>query len=464
MSFRTLTDSYKASHYKQYPPGTTKVYSFLQSRVGARWDETVWVGLQYFLRAYLSEAAVAASAPEFVRDFELLNAHLGPGIANIDGWHHLYAKHGHRLPLRIKAVAEGTVVPTDNVLMTVENTDPDFYWLTNYVESLLVQTWYPSTVATQSRIMKRVLAQYLDETGTPGDIEFKLHDFGLRGSTSPESAALGGFAHLVNFKGTDTMPALQIARDHYGCNMAGFSIPAAEHSTITSWGKEHECDAYANMLDQYPTGLVAVVSDSYDIFHACQQHWGTTLRERVLSRDGTLVIRPDSGEPVSVLRRVLAILKDRFGATLNDKGYWVLNPKVRVIQGDGIDLASMTEILRDLKATRVDGHGWSADNLAFGSGGGLLQKDLTRDTQRIAFKASYVEGDGWRRDVMKSPITDPYKISKAGRFALTRDEHGYHTCSEGQIGERDNLLRTVFENGVLFNEERLDDIRARAAL
>lgn len=387
----------------------------------------------------------------------LLTAHFGQDLLNREGWYKIVAKGG-KLPIRIRAVPEGTVVPTSNVLMTVENTDPSFPWLTNYLESLLVQAWYPTTVATKSRNMKKRISQALHETGTPNLIDFKLHDFGFRGSTSPESAAIGGCAHLVNFKGTDTLPALKLAKDFYFEEMAGFSIPAAEHSTITSWGKEREVDAFRNMLDQFPTGLVAVVSDSYDIFNACQKIWGTDLKERVLARDGVLVIRPDSGDPVNVIGKVLEILGERFGYERNAKGFKVLHPKVRVIQGDGIDEEMLGRILDSLTAS-----GWSADNIAFGSGGGLLQK-LDRDTHKFAFKCNEVEVNGLRRPVYKSPVTDPGKFSKAGRLALVKTESGFATVPLDTIGTREDQLRTVFENGYAINPSTLAYIRARASL
>lgn len=449
-----LSDSYKPSHWKGYPPGTSHVYSFFESR-GGRWPETVFFGLQYFLDTYLATPVTQADVDEAEA---LYGAHLGPGIFNRAGWQHIVDAHGGRLPLRIKAVPEGSVIPVSNVLMTVENTDPAVPWLTNYVESLLVQVWYPSTVATQSRAMKARILAALEKTGTPEAIDFKLHDFGFRGSTSPESSAIGGCAHLINFKGTDTVPALVLARDIYGEPMAGFSIPAAEHSTITAWGREREVEAYRNMLAQFPTGLVAVVSDSYDVFAACRDLWGTTLREQVLERDGVLVIRPDSGYPPEIVCQVLRILMDRFGAEKNDKGYLVLHPKVRVIQGDGIDADMVDAILDEMKEA-----GWSADNIAFGSGGGLLQK-VDRDTSKYAFKCSSVVVNGQSREVMKEPVTDPGKRSKAGRLALVNLSFGgVGTVREDHVGrDRENLLQDVFVNGSMTNRTTLAEVRERA--
>ena len=342
--------------------------------------------------------------------------------------------------------------------MTVENTDDEAYWLTNWLETLLVQVWYPSTVATQSRAMKQVLLRFLSETGNPNLIGFKLHDFGFRGVTCPEQAALGGAAHLVNFQGTDTIPGLLLARQFYGCEMAGFSIPAAEHSTITSWGEEHELDAMRNMLTQYPTGLVACVSDSFDIFRACSEYWGRELKDAVLARDGVLVVRPDSGDPPTVVVEVLTRLGEAFGTSTNSLGFKVLHPKVRVIQGDGIDFTMLGRILSATKDA-----GWSADNIAFGSGGGLLQK-LNRDTQRFAFKCSSIVVGDEVRDVFKRPVTDGGKKSKAGRLKLIRGGDGQlQTVRESEMLGQPNLLQTVFENGDVLRSDSFTEIRVRAA-
>lgn len=447
-----MTDSYKVTHWKQYPKGTSRVYSFFESR-GGRFPEVIFFGLQYFMKKYLEGEVLTKEKIEEAK--EIFDAHLGPGLMNVEGWERLLEKHGGRLPIEIKAVPEGTSVPTSNVLMTVENTDPEFPWLTNYLETLLSEIWYPSTVCTQSRAMKAVIRKALEKSGDPKLIDFKLHDFGYRGSTSPESAGIGGAAHLVNFKGTDTVAALTVARRFYGESMAGFSIPAAEHSTITSWGKGREAEAYANMLTAYPTGLVAVVSDSYNVYEACRELWGKQLWKMVMERDGTVVIRPDSGHPPTVVLEVLNILGEAFGFTVNAKGYKVLHPKVRVIQGDGIDYIMLEEILNTiLKA------GWSADNIAFGSGGGLLQK-LDRDTQKFAFKCSAIQiGSAWT-DVMKDPVTDHGKKSKAGRMKLVEENSQMKTV---RLGEEpgDDLLVSVFRDGKILIEQSFAEIRNRS--
>jgi len=448
-----LTDSYKASHHAQYPPGTTRVYSYLESR-GGRFDEVVFFGLQYLLHEYLAGAVVRREHVDEAEAF--FAAHLGqPRIFHRAGWEHVLARHGGRLPLAIRAVPEGTVVPTHNALLTVENTDPACFWLTNYLETLLVQVWYGTTVATLSRELRKLILRSLEKTGTPAEIDARLHDFGFRGVSSVESAAVGGAAHLLSFSGTDNLAGVRLAQRIYAAETPGFSIPAAEHSTITAWGPEHEERAYAHMLDTYPSGAVSVVSDSWDVLRACRELWGGRLRERVLARQGTLVVRPDSGDPVDTVLQVLEALGQRFGAQVNAKGYRVLPPQLRVIQGDAVDYEQAERIL----GTLAD-HRWSADNLLFGMGGALLQK-LHRDTQRFAFKCSWTEAMGRGRDVSKAPVTDPGKRSKAGRLALVRTPQGLATVPEREAQGRD-LLVPFFRDGELLRRDRFDELRARA--
>lgn len=290
-----LTDNYKVTHWRQYPKGAEIVYSYLESR-GGQFDKTVMFGLQYIIKKYLTGKVITKKRIDEAEKF--FTAHLGDKyLFNREGWEYILKTYNGYLPIRIMAVPEGTLVGTHNVLVTVENTDPKCYWLTNYIETLLVEVWYPITVATLSYHIKKIIMKYLEETGDPNLIDFKLHDFGFRGVSSVESAGIGGCAHLVNFKGTDTIAALIVAQKYYDCLMAGFSIPVSEHSTMTSWGRENEDKAMENMLDQYPKGLIACVSDSFNIFLACRDIWGTKLKAKIMARDGTLVVRQDPNGP-----------------------------------------------------------------------------------------------------------------------------------------------------------------------
>jgi len=461
-SFIRKTDSYKIGHWKQYPPGTSNIFSFFESR-GGMFPETTFFGLQYILKRHFEGVVVTMKDIREAKKYFKL--HFGnTNLFNEAGWKRIVEVHGGRLPLIIKAVKEGTTVPTKNVLITVESTDPEMRWLTNYAETILSQVWYPMTVATQSRAMRILIEKYLEETGDPTLYPFKMHDFGYRGSTSDESAGIGGAAHLVSFKGTDNLSAVDLIIDYYHEQMAGFSIPASEHSTMTSWGRDHEVDAYRNMLTEFPVGLISVVSDSYDIFNACKNIWGKALKEEILGRDGILVVRPDSGDPVKVVLKVLKILGKAFGTTKNAKGYTMLHPKIRVIQGDGIDYDMLEKILKAMKKS-----GWSVDNIVFGSGGGLLQK-VNRDTQKCAFKCSAALINGIWVDVKKDPITDHGKESKAGRLVLVKiaNENGseeYKTMREedAETLGLPNELVSVFENGYLFLDQTFAEIRERAS-
>lgn len=454
------TDSYKHSHFLQYPPNTRTVYSYIESR-GGEYDKTVFFGLQMFIKKYLTKPVTMYDVNE-ARD--IVTAHGEP--FNYEGWKYIVDNHRGFLPLSISAVPEGTVIPTKNALVVVHNTDPKVPWLTSFIETALLRAiWYPTTVATISYHIKKIILAYLEDTGDPSLIDFKLHDFGARGVSSKESAGIGGLAHLVNFKGTDTMEALTYARRYYGELMAGFSIPAAEHSTITSWGRENEKAAYTNMVEKFsgPGKLYAVVSDSYDLYNAVDVIWGTELKDLVEKSGGTVVIRPDSGNPVEIVTDTVQKLYKKFGGTVNEKGYIVLNPAVRVIQGDGINEVSIRNILHALKEA-----GFSADNIAFGMGGALLQH-MNRDTLKFAMKASAVViGDDRSvelRDVYKDPATDPGKASKRGILRTVRDGNSYRTVNvitEYASRLETDIMLEVYNNGYQYNDQSLGTIRSRA--
>ena len=451
------TDSYKVSMFKQYPAGTTGVYSYIESR-GGRYDRTVFFGLQAFIKEYLLNPLTQSDID--IAE-EILTLHGEP--FNRAGWQHILDKHQGFLPIVIRAVPEGTIVPVKNVLATIENTDPECYWLTTWLETALLRAvWYGTTVATQSKMIKNLITNYLEKSGDPSTIDFKLHDFGARGVSSMESAGIGSAAHLVNFMGTDTISGVLFAREYYNAGIAGFSIPAAEHSTITSWGRDNEVKAYSNMVSQFgkPGALLAVVSDSYDIYEACRM-WSTELKQQVIDSGATVVIRPDSGDPVEVLPKMMRILGEGFGYTTNSKGYKVLN-NVRLLWGDGINQLSVRSIL----GVVVDLNGWSIDNLAFGMGGALLQQ-LDRDTQQFAMKCSAAEINGEWVDVFKDPITDSGKVSKKGRVTLWTNGTGEFVSSVdmpkqwADYGWTDTLV-PVYWNGNLHKDYTFEEVRANS--
>lgn len=441
------TDSYKASHYLQYPKDVKYVSSYIESR-GGRWHRLLFYGLQIFLMQYLTKPI---SKNDILEAKEFLQMHGLP--FNEAGWRHILEVHGGYLPLEIEAIAEGSIVQTDNVLVQLKNTDPNLPWLVGYIETALLRAiWYPVAVATNSYFCKQNILTFLKETGTPSNIDFALHDFGARGVSSYESAGIGGSAHMVNFKGSDTITGAVFAKKYYGAEMAAFSIPASEHSTMTTWGKEHEFDAYENMVEQFANSIVACVIDSYDTKHAIDL-WAK-LFPKVKEKGGRIVLRPDSGNPVTMASECLEKMMDIAGFSINEKGYKVLPDHIRLIYGDGINSQSLGDVLNELKLRKI-----SADNIAFGMGGALLQH-LNRDTLKFAMKTNAISKDGasWI-DVSKNPITDPSKRSKSGRLALIKTGNLFKTIRASELAGRQNMLTPVFKDGKILRTSTFDEIR-----
>jgi nicotinamide phosphoribosyltransferase len=443
------TDSYKVSMWKQYPQGTEYVYSYVESR-GGKFDRTVFFGLQMFLHEYLKKPITKEMIDEAD---EYWTAHGEP--FNRQGWQYILKTYNGYLPVCIRAVPEGTVVPVGNVLLTIVNTDPKCFWLTTWLETALLRAiWYPTTVATNSYMCKQAIKTAMETSSdTLDSLDYKLVDFGARGVSSFESAGIGRAAHLLNFRTTDTMTGVLFAKKYYAANMAGYSIPAAEHSTITSWGRDHEVDAYRNMIRQFakPGATLAVVSDSYDIMNAVNNLWGEELRQEIIDSGATVIVRPDSGDPLTVPVEVVEALASKFGFTINSKGYKVLPNYIRVIQGDGIDVDSLPKILANLLAA-----GFSADNLSFGMGGGMLQH-VNRDTQKFAMKCSSIFIKGQWRDVYKDPVGDHSKSSKRGRLILTHKDGVWATEPMNGCTYHDRMQQ-VFDKGDVQRRWEWDEV------
>ena len=403
------TDSYKWSHFLFYPEGTQYVESYLESR-GGKYPATVFFGLQFIVDDYLSKPITMAD----ILEAEAFAKKHGVPF-NKEGWLHILTEHEGYLPLIIKAVPEGTLVTTKNVLCTVRNTDPKCAWLTSYVETLLLRIWYTCTVATRIFYMKQKMKPYFDATSDSGNMDFALLDFSARGCSSYESNQLGGAAYLMLFMGSDSVAAVDFVNTHYGEDMVGFSVPATEHSIMCAYGHENEFESFKRILEQAPEGgIVSVVSDTWNIYEACTM-W-TELADLVRKRNLTLVVRPDSGEMKDVLPRVLDILDEGFGSTVNSKGYGVLD-NVKVLWGDGINEDTCTDPFAIAETMGI-----SADSIIVGSGGGLMQSNIDRDTCKFAFKASAVCINGEWKGIAKDPITDPGKQSKQGLLDLLYDE------------------------------------------
>jgi len=494
----SMTDSYKLTHWRIYPKRLTKMLSYLEARSPSDFaDETVFFGLQYFIKRYLLGTVITNRDLPRLQAFCKHHFYGVEGLFNEEGWRYIIEKHNGRLPVSIKAVAEGTIVPVGNVMMTIENTDENCAWLTNFLETVLVEVWNTITVASLSRAMKKnqyaAMKKTVEDELIPIILPSRVHDFGYRGVSSPETAALSAAAHLVNFAGTDTIAGIELINQFYSNDgysdteeydmtsgdewnaeesyrrwdrfyadhMPGFSIPATEHSQMTLGGPEGELSVCRNLISEFPNGFVACVSDSYDLFNCVNEYWGGALKDDVLNRNGTLVVRPDSGDPIKIVPMVLEALGNKFGYRINKKGFKVLNDKVRVIQGDGINVKSHADIL--IAVIEV---GWSVENLAFGSGGALLQK-VNRDTFAFAFKCCYAVVDGKPRDVYKKPKTDSKKNSKRGQLALVRNSEGrLTTVPEAEASQYDsgNLLIEVFRDGELLVDLPFEMIREAAEL
>ena len=444
------TDSYKLKHYEIYPSDTQIVYSYFESRIGAMFPTTRFFGLQYVL----NQLTKPITMDDLEEAFELSDMHGVP--LNYNGFKKLIDKHNGKLPVKIKAVPEGSIIPISNALITIENTDTDFPWLTNYLETQLSRVWYPTTVCTLSYHIKQLLLKYAEQTcDHTNHIDFQLHDFGSRGVSCREQAGIGGMAHLVNFKGTDTIMGLKFAHDYYNAPLAcGYSIPATEHSIMTALGKEGEFQVLQNCLNKYPEGPLAVVTDSYDWKNFINVYV-RSLKDQILNRNGKLIPRPDSGNPSTVSLTVCELLADIFGFTYNKKGFKVLHPKVGMLWGDGIDYNGIRSVCETLIK-----NGFSTENIAFGSGGGLLQK-VNRDSLNWAGKCSAQMRNNIWYDIYKEPIdTDYVKKSKKGILKVINSNGEIKTVNDS-MGLPD-LLETVFLNGEIVKSYNFETVRNNA--
>ena len=454
----TMMDSYKYSHHLQTPPGTEYVSSYGTAR-GAK-DPDYKIVIPFGMQMEIKKFFLTPITAEMVEEAkDIITGHGEP--FNYEGWMRIVNEFDGKLPISIESIPEGLPVPVGTALYQVTNTAPGFAWLTSFVETTLLRGggWYPTTVATNSWTIKQFMKEFYEKSGSVQGVDFKLHDFGCRGVSSNESAQMGGIAHLVNFMGTDTVPALLAGRRYYNEPMAGFSIIASEHSTITPWGEENENDAHRNMVSLIqPGGMVASVCDSFDIYRTVRDIIGGELKEAIENSGGTFVVRPDSGDPTIVPIEVIEILMEKFGFTTNEKGYRTLPDCIRVIQGDGINKDSIKKILANLDRFKM-----TLDNLAFGMGGALLQ-GLDRDTLQFAMKANEIVIDGETEDVFKRPVGDSGKASLAGAQAVVFDTYHktYENVRLSELGDRENVLREVYRDGELLIDEDFATIRARS--
>ena len=450
-------DSYKVTHFNQYPQNTKKLYAYIEAR-NLNSEELIFFGLQAFVKKYLLNPITQDDIDEAEK---FLLSHIG--VFNRDDWEYILNQHGGFLPIEIKSLDEGTVTNKKIPLLDITNTDEKVPWLVTYIETALLRSlWYPSSVATISREIKKIIFRYLDDTCTNFDdqLPFKLHDFGARGVSSYESSRIGGAAHLLNFLGSDTVEGAMFLKDYYDGTDISYSIPASEHSTITAWGKDNENKAHENIINQFllEGKVIASVIDSYDTFETASKTISSELKEKIINSKGTLVVRPDSGKLPETIIELLNTLssEENFGYTLNSKGYKELPSYIRVIQGDGVDKNSIEDILISMKENN-----YSAANITFGMGGALLQK-LDRDTYSFAMKVSAIhDGNTWK-DVYKEPSNDKTKNSRRGRFAIVQNDE-LEVVDLEKLNQT-NLLKTRYKDGKLYNETDLKVIRNKVEI
>lgn len=521
-----LTDGYKLDHRRQYPKGTEYVYSNWTPRSCGYFPEAnegvVVFGIQYFIKEYLIE--------RFERDFFMrdkneavlefkrrIDTFLGPD--NSVGTEHIAELYdlGY-LPIRIKALPEGTLCPIRVPALTFVNTDPRFFWLTNYFETLISTTlWLPMTSATSARLYKKELKRHADKTGFSKDImlEFLCHDFSMRGMAGVEAAIMSGMAHMTSFVGSETIPAIGALEEYYNANadkeLIAATVPATEHSVMCAGGKEDEFETFKRLITEvYPKGFVSIVSDTWD-FWQVMTNYLPRLKDTILARDGRVVIRPDSGDPVDIIcginpielwevdgkyyhnpewnyrhetdadfiidyirkhpddefiksievteaqvKGAYELLWDIFGGTVNEKGYKVLDAHIGMIYGDSITLERQKEIYK-----RLEEKGFAATNLVLGVGSFTYQYK-SRDSLGFAMKATWCQVNGEPREIFKQPKTDNgTKNSLKGLICVAPTPDGSYEAidqcpkSQEELGE----LKTVFEDGALVKDWTLEEIR-----
>jgi nicotinamide phosphoribosyltransferase len=489
-----LTDGYKTSHNRQYPEGTTLVYSNFTPRSNKYapkgCDEVVVFGTQMVmiqLHEMFQKDFFDKPKDDVCREMKQeLSMYLGTeyDVSHFEKLHDL----GH-LPIHVKSLPEGTKAPIKVPVLTIYNTHPDFYWITNYLETILSNLlWKPMTSATIAHQYRKVLTEWMLKTdkGNASFIDWQGHDFSMRGMDSVEAVISSGLGHLTSFWGTDSLPTIYGARKYYG--EEGFfcgSVPATEHSVMCAGGKEDEVETFRRLLKTYPTGILSVVSDTWDLFKVCTEHV-VTLKEEIMSRDGKLVIRPDSGDPVDILcgntftkhgeyvgkgtsfyiestddtpdaKGVIELLWDVFGGTINEQGYKVLDSHIGAIYGDSITIDRANEICK-----RLEAKGFASTNVVLGIGSFTYQYN-TRDTFGFAMKATYVEVNGVGREIFKDPITDDGTKKSATGLLSVHNHDGKYVLVDRCTweGEEVSSLQTIYEDGEFGVFSTLTEIRAR---
>jgi nicotinamide phosphoribosyltransferase len=480
------TDAYKLGHIRQYElaGNTTMVYSNFTNRKSRipGIDHVVHFGLQAFLQRFAIDAFIPffAADEDLVADLyvERINSVLGPNNIGSD---HIRALHrkGY-LPLEFKAVPEGTLVPIGVPSFTIENTEPEFFWLTNYIETVVsAEVWQASTSATIAHNFRNILIEGCERTGGDiGFVDWQGHDFSYRGMSSSETAAMSGAGHLLSFYGTDSLVSLEWIDDYYGGPYTAGSVPATEHSVMcTGIATVGERELFRRLLNANPVGIISVVSDTFDLWKVVTDYL-PSLKDEVMARDGKIVVRPDSGNPVDILtgtltefeaaqlrgkteltnpeKGVVELLWDAFGGTINEKGFKQLDSHVGVIYGDSITAERARAII-----DRLAEKGFASTNVVFGIGSFTYQYN-TRDTFSSAIKATLAVVDDEEHNLFKNPVTDDgTKKSATGRLAVLRDEDGKLYLQQKATPEQEaaSVLQTVWKDGAFVRKQTFAEVR-----
>jgi len=495
-----LTDGYKTGHHQQYPKGTSLVYSNFTPRSNKYapkgCDQVVSFGQQMIMmqihEAFQNEFFSKPKDEVCGEMKHELSLYLGTDydVTHFERLHDL----GY-LPIHVKAIQEGTLVPMKVPVLTIYNTHPDFYWVTNYLETIISNLlWKPMTSATIAHQYRKVLTSWQQKTDAEKSwfIDWQGHDFSMRGMDSVEATISSGLGHATSFMGSDSLPVIFGARKYYGAEGAVVgSVNATEHSVMCAGGADDEIGTFRRLLETYPTGILSVVSDTWDLWKVCTEHV-VTLKEEILARDGKLVIRPDSGDPVDIIcgtrdeidrdwqgtpeqKGVIELLWDVFGGTVNEQGYKVLDSHIGAIYGDSITIDRAEQI-----CSRLEAKGFASTNIVFGVGSFTYQYN-TRDTFGFAMKATYVEiltaeanisiSDGGvyaspkveAREIFKNPVTDDgTKKSATGLLSVWQVEDKI-SLQDKCTWEEENagILQTIYEDGDFYNTVTLQEIRDR---
>lgn len=485
----THIDFYKADHRRQYPVGTELVVSNLTPRSGKHGNvfdrsRIVFFGLQYFVKYFLMDVWQTGffdrPRDEVVAEYKRrMDNSLGKDSIPVD---HIGALHdlGY-LPLEIKALPEGSIVPVGIPCLTLHNTRPEFFWLTNYLETILsAYIWQSCTSATTAFNYRKLFEVYAESTGSPKEfVDFQGHDFSFRGMSSPQSAVMSGAGHLLSFKGTDTVLAIDFLEEYYNADctkeLVGCSVPATEHSVVSLGGEDNELETIRRLIcDVYPSGIVSLVSDTWDFFKVISEY-AKILKPEIMARNGKVVFRPDSGNPVDILcgdplapkgslefKGAVEVLWDLFGGTTTSKGFKLLDSHVGLLYGDSITYDMASQILE-----RLFNKGFASANVVLGIGSFTYQF-VTRDTWGFAVKATFGRVNGIDRNIFKDPKTDQGSASKKsakGLLRVIRDEHDVLRLVEcstwaDYMDDDKNLLRPVFRDGKLLREHNLAELRS----